>query len=341
MLDNTSPPFTDVESFAKQVKAARDSGAVEIYKASKKKPLIPARPEGLAKSQIVELALQKFRELIASPRGTRITALVLPAVLADILNYHNAGNSAIQWKSVGAYQNHMAEASWTYTSDPMIVCTDGNLGGGQHRAIAGVLANAAFYTDITFGHPHEEIAATRNAGKRDKPKDYLQTAGYPNSDVLGRTIRWIKLIEASAGRKPSRETYTPMDYPALAKTMDDKSLTHCVATAITITKMVPQVIKPYNAAVYYLARQQNKTAADELWGDWAEGKPPKIAIKAQKRLITVRSSVMSAKSGNKSGNDWPQVATLLLMWANYSTKGKRASAKSLLWSEDNDVPDVF
>lgn len=294
-------------------------------------------PEGAPESA-TRLTYLEFRSLLKSPPGTHRLRLITPELWQTILRDHNAGNSHIQQSSVDTYASDMLAGEWKYTGDPVTFDSDGNLVSGQHRGLAAIKTNSTYQFDMIFGLNGAEARAKRNTGKRDKPADFLASVGWEHATTVAPMVRWIMLYRNSVGGAPSRETYSPSHYPALASALDRDGLDHCARVALEIKKQGVQVPAQTIGSIYYLARETHAADAEKFFGDWAKGKPSPILVKAQKKF----NGMTNRKKGeNQSGKDWDKVVSLALAWNNWRAPNARAANERLEWATTEPVPEII
>jgi uncharacterized FlaG/YvyC family protein len=281
------------------------------------------------------LTPDKLRTMIKKPIGTMLNFTVDKAIADYILEFHNAGNSRVRQSSVDQYKGDLLSGMWFWVGECLGFDVNGDMVGGQHRLMA--ISETGVETVLPFAFGCEpEARSRRNSGKRDKPSDYLATAGYEYTTTLAGVIRWLYLYEASVNGTYTRDTFAPPLYPALAKKYNIESIYRCIRVANVIHGIVGSIPTPYIAVVYYLARTINEGSADSFFEAWAAGTPEPVARKAQKVF-----TAWEAESENKSGKDWNKFVALIHMWNNWISNERCSIAKIKSWNVDQPVPELL
>jgi hypothetical protein len=99
-------------------------------------------------------------------------------------------NRSIHHSSLAKLKRAMEGEMWELNGEPLIFDEAGFLIEGQHRCLACVQSNTAFYTLVVHGI-NGALFRTMGQGAKRSVGDILSILGKANSRTLGAALRWI------------------------------------------------------------------------------------------------------------------------------------------------------
>ena len=106
--------------------------------------------------------------------GKRDAAIVTlnPGTAAVLFFDYNKQNRGWSYADSESYASQITGNDWHFTGQGISFLTSGNIGDGQHRLAASVLAEQPIEVTVTFGMTEDAIIAL-DAQKRRQPSDFL------------------------------------------------------------------------------------------------------------------------------------------------------------------------
>lgn len=128
---------------------------------------------------------------IARAQSGVVTQVVdLTPAMARVLLARNPDNRKVSANTVEKYARDMANGSWAFNGEPVIVSKDGYLNDGQHRCEAVILANEPIKAILVIGTDRAS-RLTVDQGKARMAGDYLGMNGHTDSMALAAAAKYI------------------------------------------------------------------------------------------------------------------------------------------------------
>lgn len=108
----------------------------------------------------------------------------LTPALATVLLNRNPDNRNVSEGFVERYSRDIANGSWAFNGQTIIVADDGFLNDGQHRCLGVEAAKKSIRTIIVIG-VGRDTRYTLDQGRNRMASDYLSMQGYKNANQLG------------------------------------------------------------------------------------------------------------------------------------------------------------
>lgn len=136
------------------------------------------------------IAMWLEEEIKKAQNGVTTQVVELTPALAEVLLRRNPANRAISAVTVESYARDIANGSWRFNGEPVIVSSDGLLNDGQHRAQAVIDAKTAIDVVLIIG-VERDTRTTLDQGKARAVGDYLAMEGHIDSFALAATAGYI------------------------------------------------------------------------------------------------------------------------------------------------------
>lgn len=131
--------------------------------------------------------------------------LITPEMAKEYLT-HNIVNRKPNKGQVAYYARMMSEGKWMLNGESIVFDNKGNLTNGQHRLMAGLLANVPFQSVVVRNVDNESFT-TIDQGKKRSAKDSFSINGIPNGTNIASAIRkFIILNRCNVGSVNSLNT---------------------------------------------------------------------------------------------------------------------------------------
>lgn len=254
-----------------------------------------------------------------------------PGIAAMILERLNKNNRTRKPKSISTYAKYMAAKNWAATGQAIIFSEQGRLLDGQNRLMACLQSGSTFRTDVRFGITDDAFKFL-DQGKMRSNGDILQVAGYPNSNRLGRAVRWAYLIDERIVK--TRKT---LDSPFILHLLQERyhDLQPFIQPAVAVYNVTGQPDGMVAALLYHFSRA-NKDKAEAFATAWASGawSDKYGAIGKMQKAVANLSSV-----SNQRPNDVVRAAVIVRAWNNF-VHGKSGKRDDYQWSLVEDFPTI-
>lgn len=115
--------------------------------------------------------------------GVTTQVIDLTPALARVLLTRNPNNRKLSSNAVANFARDMANGSWSFNGEPVIIAGDGLLNDGQHRCAAVVESNTTVRVVLVIGTARES-RLTLDQGRNRLSADYLSMNGYVDAAAL-------------------------------------------------------------------------------------------------------------------------------------------------------------
>lgn len=146
-------------------------------------------------------------QVARSQNGVITQVIDLDPPLARVLLGRNQDNRKISASTVEKYARDMANGSWVFNGEPIIIARDGRLNDGQHRCEAVLLSESTVQAILVIGTDRDS-RLTVDQGKMRLAGDYLAMNGHVDTLNLAATAKYV-WQHSSIGQLSSQTHFTP------------------------------------------------------------------------------------------------------------------------------------
>lgn len=274
--------------------------------------------------------LQVLDELIrTTPDASPSVVLeLLPATAQHVLENRNPNNRKVRPKKIQSMASDMRDGLFLLTGDTIKFCDNGNLGDGQNRLGACLLANVPIRSHFIFGLNSDVFKVLDSGAGRTGP-DTFQVAHVPNHEIASRATRWIMILgEATINRGAS---ISNSDLFQHYQTRLNRDLLQQQIAAVK--RIRSRLIPPGTLAalLYRFILADAKTAAI-FSHDLEKG------LRGGRALL-VKIKQAREEPGHRIKETWITAHTILA-WNAYREGKPIGSTRQLRWSEDEPHPTI-
>lgn len=129
-------------------------------------------------------------QIARAQREVTTQVVTLEPSLARVLLARNPNNRKMSDATVTKYARDMANGTWAFNGEPVIVSKTGELNDGQHRCEAVLAADKAIQVIFVVG-TERDTRLTVDQGKTRVAGDYLGMSGHHDSLALAAMAKYV------------------------------------------------------------------------------------------------------------------------------------------------------
>ena len=277
----------------------------------------------MAATQQQKIDIRTRREIITPEQAQALLAL-------------NTHNRALATKRVNELATAIKNGHWRFNGASIVILANGQLGDGQHRLAAVVVAGMPIETNVTYGVTQEAFP-TIDIGRVRTTRDLVALSGIPNANIAtaAASVLWRIIVGA-----PYNETVSPELAMAVLdryQTVSYWSSKYHGSTALR--SIIPGAALV--AACVYLDQIANRP---DLAHDFYEKMSTGLNIvegdpvgSLRNKLLTSKIKIKGAGLGTRTA--WPFVVRTINMLEAGEKSGKRFNTVGALATTAPTRPD--
>lgn len=241
------------------------------------------------------------------------------------------GNRPISEQKKWEYAYAIDEGRWLLNGSTIVMNNKNQMIDGQHRCLAGILAEKPFLSYVVRGIDDPEAFATIDTGKGRSHADIFGIAGWQNNKtasgaallimllqqkrlsiggITGRMMRKDSPLATKMRLRPNTNLVSREELIDFASGIAE-NLNSAVrfANASKASRVIPGATI---AALYYLMRDIASNAADDFFRDLGEG----VGLQKSDPVLVLRERLLQSK-GSKDRRRltrWAQIAFAIKAW---------------------------